>query len=373
MHGTSFPNISVFLLTLIAMFVVSAGGQQKAAAEIAVIKCWAYPIKDAASGALTRDANTLFFGERGGMIEAVGLDGKKLWSSELGGELRSDLLTTETGLILATSAESSKTDAVEETVLRSLSKATGITTWTQKLPAAEKYYFGLHGGQMIVIAASGSILSLDDKTGALKWKREIASGFVAEPAFTAEKVLVAAAGKQVFCISLATGEIEFMVKADFGVTALAATPFGDVIIGDDRGNVSSISGLTQKFNWRFKSGGAIAGITALAGEMLVTSNDNFVYKVLNRNGDVQWKQRFAGRLSSPATPAAGFAFASSPEENTALLTDLASGKPSARILFAEGEVLLAPPVNSAKMFYLMTNVAAYAYGIDGCGLKKDGG
>ena len=97
-------------------------------------------------------------------------------------------------------------------------------------------------------------------------------------------MIVATTAKQLFSVSLATGEIDSMRKMSYGVTALVETPSGEIIAGDERGNVSSLVNGNAKPYWKFKSGGEISAIFAVGEHLLVTSHDNFVYFLVSRNG-----------------------------------------------------------------------------------------
>ena len=340
--------------------------------EVEISKCWSYPVNGETGESLAVDGVRVYLGLSNAKVEAWSFDSKKMWTTELGGDISSNILAVDSGLFLVTSL-SSDTGRSGGSLLRSLSKETGITNWTLKLPDAEKYFLGSFNGSLIVVSKSGVIQSVDAKSGTVEWKREIADGFAAAPAFDGGKVIVATTAKQIFAISLVSGEIISMRKLSFGVTALGETSSGQMIAGDERGNVSSLSAGAEKPYWNFKSGGEISAVFTIGDHMLVTSHDNFVYFLFNRNGGVMWKKRLTGRVSQISLYADRFALVTSYDQHGAVLTDLTNGKVAGQIAFGEDENLVYSPVISNGLIFTLTNKAAYAFSINDCPINKEGG
>lgn len=354
----------MFILTASAL---GAFGQAKTAPEISISKCWAYAAVEAGI-ALSSDSTRVFIGTDGARVDTLSMDGKKIWSTELGGDLSSNLLPTEKGLLLATSTEGPASER-PTSVLRSLSKETGITNWTIKLPSAERFFLGLHKGVVIVVAKSGTIQAVDPVDGSVRWKRDLADGFAVEPVFSNTKVIVAAKANQIFSVSLASGEIESMRKSAYPITSLAELPSGEIVAGDERGNISTLNG-TDRPLWRFKSGGEISRIISTGENILAASHDNFIYYLEARNGDVDWKKRLGGRVLQIANIGDKYAVTMSFEENSAVFTDLSTGKVAGQVVFAAEEKLVAPPVTSNGSIYMLTDRAAYSYTLGNCGDKE---
>ena len=368
------PKILIF--TAICAYLVSqtAFGQAKPAGEIDVTKCWSFSLGDEIGSGLASDGVRVYLGGSGGRIEALSLDGKKMWATELGGDIVSNLLPAETGLFLVTATVSSDASKpISENLLRSLSKETGITNWTAKMPEASKYFIGNTPGAIILASKSGVIQSIDSKTGAVKWKREIADGFVTEPRFYADKLVVASTVKQVFVISLASGEIDSLRKLPFGVSAVGQTVVGDLIVGDERGNLTSFVGSTAKVNWKFRSGGEISAIFTVDDHILVSSHDNFAYSLVTRNGDVAWKRRLSGRVSQLATIEDKYALISSFDDHGAVLTDLSSGKIAGQIALGADENLIYNPIVANGLIFILTSESVNAFSLNGCSAKKESG
>ncbi len=371
MHHPTLPKITVFLLICLMFSSVRINGQEKPLGEIEVNKCWSYHISEGIGSTLSTDDTRIYLGLGGGRIDALSPDGKKIWTTELGGEVTSNVIPFQSTLLLVTTPISGDV-APGESRLRSLTKDTGITNWSMQLSGSTRHFLNVFNDDVIVISNNGIIQSVDAKSGNLKWKREIAKAFVAEPAFHGDKAFVASVGNQIFGISLASGEIDSVRKVPFAITAMSFSTNGELIMGDDRGTVSSLKAL-NKTNWKFKSGGEISTVLPTRGHILATSHDNFVYFLVNRNGGRSWKKRLSGRVAQVGTILDRYALVSSSEEAEAILIDLATGKVSGQLALDAGEILVQRPLTSNGLILILTNRAVSAYGLNTCSVKKNDG
>lgn len=366
----------ILIFTVICTYLISqtAFGQANLGAEVALTKCWSHPLGGEIGSMLASDGTRVYFGGSDGRIQALSRDGQKIWATELGGDVVSNLLPVDAGLYLVTATVSTDTSkAASENLLRSLSKETGITNWTAKMPVASKYFLGKTPGAIVLASKSGIIQSVDLKTGAVKWKRELADGFASEPRFYVDKVVAASTAKQVFVISIASGEIESLRKLPFDVSAVGQNVAGNLIVGDERGNLTSFVGATQKVNWKFRGGGEISAIFAVDDHIFVSSNDNFAYSLATRNGDVAWKRRLSGRVSQLATIEDKYAIISSFEDHGAVLTDLSNGKIAAQIVLGSEENLMFAPIEANGLIFILTSESVLAFSLNGCPAKKESG
>jgi outer membrane protein assembly factor BamB len=369
MKFTRVPKI--FLLSLVLALVLSAAaaGQTKSGGEIALIKCWTYETGETGGEALASDDDRVFVALGGAKIEALTTDGKKIWSSEFGGDITSNILPAGSSVLVVTTIVPVDDNGTAASNLRSLSKETGLTSWTLRLPDARLHFLHAFNGSVIVVSMNGIIQSVDPKDGVVRWRREIAGAFVAKPFFSGDKALAATGGNQIFEISLATGEIGWMRKSDFVVTALGRTSGGAPAVGDERGNVSLLDPDSAKASWKFKSGGGISAILTADDHLLVASQDNFIYFLTSRNGVVGWKKRLAGRISQIAGVSGRFAITSSFEGQSAVFTDLTNGKVAGQIIFPDGEIPIFPATASGDTILLLTKRAVYAYALGACPTK----
>lgn len=364
MRSGTLPKTFVLLIVLTAMTVGQAvvtmpGGS---GGEVTLSKCWDFVIEDGRT--LTVSGSQIFVGSGGARVEALDANGKKLWATELGGEIASNLLAADGGLFLITTAVNAESDKSGSGTLRYLSKETGITGWTAKLPKAESYSLGVGADSVIAVTSNGAIEAFDLKTGVRGWRRELAEGFVGEPRFNHVNVYVASTAKQIFTVALASGEIVAVKKLEFLPTAVGEIT-GNVFTGDERGNVTSF-GKSAKANWTFKSGGKISAIVEVGGSLLAASNDNFVYFFAGRNGGVAWKMRLENRIAQIGVIDSKFALVSGYEEHAAHLIDLNTGKMVAQLNLADNEFSVSRPASSNGKIFMLTGNAVYAYSSANC-------
>ncbi len=359
-----------FLLLLVYVAVQSPPiyGQADPSGEIDLIKCWTYPM-NAAGTKIATDGIRIYVGTANGNVAALSLDGTRIWSSDFGGEISSDLLALDDGLYLATSSVSSDPLRPAGGVLRSVSKETGITNWTVKLPEAREHFLQGYRGTIVVMSQTGIIQALNAQDGSGIWNREATTRLSSRPLFSDGSLIVPTDDKELLVLSILTGNIESRIGLPFRSTALSRTADGDLIAGDERGNITSLASGSGRTNWKFKSGGEISSISAIGTNLFTRSHDNFVYFLASKNGGVTWKKRLPGRVSHSSEVMDGFALISAVEQNGAVLTDLANGKVSGQIVFGDGETLAYEPVATAGLIVLLTNKATYSYSVNGCTAK----
>jgi outer membrane protein assembly factor BamB len=370
MHRTFFPNKILFLLICGLLGVTCSFSQDKPAGEIDVARCWSYPLNDEGETRIAVDGGRIILGGTGGRVEMLSNEGDKIWSSEFGGAISSNLLPDLGGLYFVTSA--AKTNENDpESVLHMVSKETGITIWTLKLPPAPSHFLAALNGSIVVVSKNGVIQSLDTKSGTLKWKREIAEGFVTFPVFTTEKLFVATTKKQIFKISLGTGQIDSLQTFPYDTSALS-TAGEMLIVGDERGNVTVLADGVAKPRWKFRSGAQISAVVVLNDNVLVASHDNFVYFLSLSRGGLVWKKRLSGRTSYLSGSLGPYVLVATLEGHSILYLDPSNGKVSGQIALKDDEELVSAAV-ADKVVYTLTSDAVHAYAANGCSMLKSGG
>lgn len=336
--------------------------------SVALAKCWSYPTGETYDGTLVSDGGKIFLGRPEARIEALTLDGKKMWATELGGEVSSNLLVGENSLFLVTSSGKPQSGKPVPGILRNLSKDTGITNWTLRLTGTGGHSIGLSSGMIIVVSNNGVVESVDVKSGVVKWKRELSESFQGSPVFTTGDVFIASLNS-VFGVSLPEGEITLVRKLTYPITAIAGTEDGKLIVGDARGNISSYSVLTGKINWNFKSGGEVSELLSVDQHILAASHDNFVYWINQRNGNVEWKKRMSGRVTQAANVLDQFAILTGFDDHAAILAERLNGRVASQIVLNSDESISGTPIETKGLLVVLTNQSASGYRINSCEAK----
>lgn len=367
MHRISFPRLPVFPLFILIFLVTEVASQAKSElrseGEVAVARCWSYDL--AAGKSITWDRNGVIVATADARIEAISNAGKRLWATELGGTLSSNLIVGPHGIVVTTNTPAIG-DSRVSSLLRVLSPETGITGTTVKLPDVSSHFVAVTGRSLIVVSGNGVVQSLDPKTGNANWKREIASDLVGEPYINGERLIVATSAEQLFTILIATGEIVSTRKLGADATAIAETVSGDVITGDERGAVIYSIKAAEREYWRFKSGGLVSSIRVVNGYLIAASHDNFIYSLRPRNGGLNWKKRLAGRVTHVGLINPELALISSTDEHGAIFVGLSNGRTLGLISLEDDETVIDDPIGSGALIFLLTNKRVVAYSLDGC-------
>ena len=173
----------VFLILAIFSPVRMAAGQNVEEPPVKLTKCGDFKTENPTLGTLAADKEKIFLGTADGNLQAF--DQNLLspaWHTELGGEIASNI-TIYDGGVLVVSNVSKAAEAPAESVLRSISKETGVPNWTAKLPYSEHFFLGVTGPSITAIAIDGRIANIDLKTGHIRWQNTGSGRITARPFF----------------------------------------------------------------------------------------------------------------------------------------------------------------------------------------------
>lgn len=305
--------------------VVSAQeGPEPNGPTITVNKCWETVSAEPINGVLASDREKLYVPLSSGGIQAIDVkDGRSVWSTDLGGELGSEILVTDRALYIVSVNGSSAANATA--VVRSISKQTGVTNWQEAIPASDRFFLGEVGGGIITISRTGLIelLSFDD--GKSIWKASVPGPVSAEPHFSGDRLYIATGQKMLFVLSNTDGHRLYRRSVKFVPTAISTTPDGKLITGDERGNLS-LYNTGGDLQWSFKNGARISSVEHTVHGILATSLDNFVYLLSHGSGSVIWKRRLPGRVFGKPAVTEKIAIATTVSDGRAFVMELESGK-----------------------------------------------
>ncbi len=372
-------NPSKILLRITIVFSIlvllspsrEASGQTTEASVDKLTKCSEYRIETPVSEALAADGQRVFVGTTDGSVRALDpAISSPIWTSELGGEIVSNIASAETGIIVVSNPIKAAESAAAESVLRFLSKETGVPNWTIRLPFSEGFFLGNGRGTLAAVSSEGWIIAIEPQTGRILWRTQSFGKITARPSFSPQGIAFGTGDKNIYIVSRETGETLFKRAADFVPTAITNPDPEVLVAGDERGNVASIDVTGGKNIWKFKSGAGISFVSVSKDGLLITSLDNFIYLISMYNGDVIWKRRLPGRVIQGGLIVDGFIIVLIYGENSAFLIDIRKGKIVDQLPQNDKNFVNQVPVFARDGKFLVTTPdGVTTYSINGCGPK----
>ena len=325
--------VSVFLSILVCGAAAGICAAEPTEETPVFSKRWEYKVIPNLDVAAAADAANVYFLDYENKLHAVDLAlGNKLWSSELGGEVVSNLLVVEQSVFVVTASPGDPAGTNTKATLRSVSSQTGITEWRAEIASSTKVWLGAAGEAIVAVGSNGSISALT-RAGEFKWKSDLLVEVTAVPTFDESGVDLGTAKNEVLAISAADGRARVAWTSRHLPTAVVIDSNGRLVVGDERGNLTLVSSDGDRV-WRFRNGAQISAALLHESEYLATSYDNFVYK-LSRGGDVKWKRRLSGRVSDRPLVFGDTAVISILGTGSIYVLDLRNGKISNRIEMGE--------------------------------------
>jgi outer membrane protein assembly factor BamB len=324
------PVFTLLIALLLSAFMtVGVAGSPPKDSEV-FSKCWEFNIESNLDVIPVTDANAVYFFDDKNKLHAVDLTlGNNLWSSEIGGEVASNLFVLGDLIFIATRAQSDTLDSPAKTTIRALSRQTGITVWQAETSTSPFVWLGAVMQNVIVTVSQDSASALNSADGKLIWKRDLPSAPSSQPYFHETGIELATLNREIVKIGATSGTVEVAWKSENLPTAVLTDASGRLVVGDERGNLVLISPEGDRL-WRFRNGAQISSASLHDSEYLAASYDNFIYK-LSRSGNVKWKRRLSGRVSDKPLVLGDTAVVSIAGTGSVYALDLKNGKISNRI------------------------------------------
>ena len=360
-----------FLILFISGVSTEITGQSVESGSVKLTKCAEFQIEGPVADALVADEDRIYVGTADGRVQALELKiSSSVWRTELGGEIVSNMVTSEIGTVVVSNPVKTAESVPSESVLRSLSKETGVPNWTVRLPFSEYFFLGKVNGSIAVVGVEGWIAAFDSQSGRVLWRTPVPARITTRPAFSSYGIAFGTREKQIFIVSPETGEIVFKGATEFIPTAITIPSDEVLVVGDERGNVASVGIPAGKNIWKFKSGAGISFVSVSKEGLIVTSLDNFIYSIWMYNGDVIWKRRLPGRVTEGVMIADGLVMALIYGENSAFLIDSKKGKIVDQLPQSDKNFVnqVSVPAKESKLL-VTTPDAVIMYALKGCEQK----
>ena len=353
-------TVLIIISTSLSPIYVNAQDKKDEAVEFS--KCWTYAEAETGFSVIATDATTAYLSSAQAKIAAVSINsGVKLWSSELGGEIASNLTVGDAGIFVVTNSVSNDTTKPIESTLRTLSKETGITSKSTLLAAADSFKIAIDSSSVVIVSKSGDVYAFDSTTAAQKWVRKPTGGVAGEAYVGGGSIVIGTTDGKLLRLNSSTGEIDLTVGASSTPTVVRNTVDGQIVYGDSRGNVVAVDA-----RWKFRSGAQISSIFEFNGGLIVTSFDNFIYCLTRDNGGVVWKKRMAGRIADMSFTSANTALIFTYGGDVAILAELKKGKTIGQIPLSQPSETVNIPDLTTENAIFISNGSIYSFATKPC-------
>lgn len=366
-------NLSSAALTLLIILILSAAGTNVPAQllsdeAVKLQKCGQYDFADTAITAAAADNSSFYVATEDGSIHAIDpVTSRKLWTSNIGGRIASNLIVADGRIFVAGNAVSVNGEQPETSILRSLNPETGLVIWNSPIPYSEQMYLGSSGKAVISLGREGFVTSKDGMTGNLLWKVSFPGKLSAIPDIDFERIVAATNQKEIISMDGKTGTVLMRSKTKFIPSSVLNYSEKAIAAGDERGNLILLESSTGKAIWKYKSGGKISFIAHTSEGLLAASNDNFVYMLWDYNGDVLWKRRLPGRVAGPPLVGGDTVSVQLSAEKSAFVLNLESGKILNQFFLLENSSTgIMPGLFNNNLFVFSTPVSVVSYGLKPC-------
>lgn len=366
-------NIAPATLTLFIILIFSAAGTKVHAQLLSVEavklqKCRQYDFADTAIIAAASDSNNFYVATEDGGIHAIDpATSRKLWTSNIGGRIASNIIVAGGRIYVAGNVGRVDEEQPETSILRSLNSETGLVVWNSPIPYSEQIYLGSGGKSIFSLNREGSVISSDATAGNLLWKASYAGNLTAIPDIDFERIVAATDRKEIISIDGRTGTVVMRSKTKFIPSSVLNYTEKAIAAGDERGNLVLLESSTGKSIWKYKSGGKISFIAHTSEGVLAASNDNFVYMLWDYNGDVLWKRRLPGRVAGPPLIGGDTVSVQLSADKSVFVLNMESGKIVNQFLLpGNSSVGVMPALFNNDLFVFSTPVSVVPYSIKPC-------
>ena len=353
--------------------------------------CWTYSFLNKSIQNIASDnEQNLYLSFTNGEIISVNTNsGDLIWKTDLGGKIISETHIDTKNIYLVSTNHSKifsepnadaamNANSKNEIKIRSLIKTTGLTSWEIKLPAAsnrqsENVFLIGSSNDIIVIEKQGKIFRINKNSGQIIWQVEINIELSTNPILVSDMIIFGTFDKQIILFPLENKKIS-KIKTSSAPNVLFTNDFDrNIIWGDKKGFLNSANFAVEsekyfKKNWKFRNGGEISHIVKTKEGLLITSFDNFVYLISEKNGELIWKRRFSGRIAFEPLIDGKFAVINVVGDSSAYILENSGGKIVNKIYVENNNFFTAPALKIKNKIIFPTYRGLLSFSQKGCSI-----
>ncbi|MEP7039031.1 MAG: PQQ-binding-like beta-propeller repeat protein [Acidobacteriota bacterium] len=350
-------------------------------------QCWFYKTKLSDNKIASDNESRLYIPVLFGKITSIkASSGEKLWETDLGGEIVSDLIVGEENKSIYVVTRSPIIDdgekhpeniteeiSVENGInnfnvikLSSLSKNTGITNWqitlNSKSTANQKVFLSVVNNKIITADQKGEITAVEESGGEILWKKRTDLGSNNFRYFIQNNNLVQISENRIFLISLKNSSVTLVKEIKSILTAIYLFNNNTLLLGDKKGELFVFDISKKKEVWKSRYGAEVSNITFTPNGFLISSFDNFLYLISPKNGKKIWKKRLEGRLTIEPLIVNNTIIITSVGSSKASILDLSSGRLINQIYLSRDNYFVNQSVLNNNLIVFPTALGLVSFG-----------
>ena len=332
---------------------------------VSLNECWRYTSSDLMPEDPASDKDNIYIAERGGRVSAISIQtGIRIWSTDFGGEVRSNVVVLGSTVYVATGTVKAGKQRSGVTLVRALSAVTGLPSFDLPVRTDAEVRLVSAGGKLVVLTSDGGVTAFENGRTNAAWHKSLSRGPIGPIFVWLDKLLLASTDMKIYVISVLTGAQINSVSTQSSVSALSMID-GDLVWGDDRGEVVRYDLAAGSVYWRFKNGARISGLSTTEEGVLAASLDNFTYLISPYYGRVRWKKRLPARLESLTSYGQDLVAVQAVGEPIVTLLSADSGKTVGQITVGD-DSFIRPPLAAGDRLILFTNRQLIASRLSPC-------
>lgn len=323
-------------------------------------------------------SKTLFIAFQTGRLEKINLEkNSTFWTSELGGEIVSDLIIENLKIYLVTKKVADKNlgeaggnggnkssgnenSSPTNYILWSLHAETGLTEWQFPFTAGGDINLSSYRKQIFLTGNDGNVIAVDASAGRIIWNIDLSRTINPSPVFKEKEIFFAAEENAILLVSIDDGRLVSKASTLYPPQSILAVA-DKVYWGDKKGFVNSSNAFGNRPSWSVQYGGEVSNLTLVPNGVLVSCFDNFVRLISLQNGRTLWKRRLAGRILAKPSVSGDFAVFITAAEDNAVILNLKSGKIVNQIFLGDKGSISSAPLIIDNLLVFLTTKGIYAF------------
>lgn len=301
------------------------------------------------------DNQFLILSETDGNIRQINRpDYTQNWNIQIGSKLESIPYLKKTDILLLSSNEESKTGK-NQAIIRQIDSLTGVTSWITHLEPFAQFLLIQKGNteNITLISEKLNVRQIDSKNGKTLWSVDLKEQ-IRTYTSSEDLLFILSTDDNLFQLRLSDGTIISEDKIRLKNISNMSYKNGSLLLGNGKGVLYELSENSKAEKKLFRTGGKISSIINNGDDLLVVSNDNFIYYFSTEKKRVLWKKRLSGRVILKPVIFQDLIFTTTPVEPVIYIFSVTDGALINRINLDDNHFIKQMKVNESGLDVLTT-------------------